>query len=57
MAVTAWRESSPWSDDALVEQGLVLSRALVDLHYDARIQQELAFRSGTALHKRRGCAV
>ena len=30
-AITAWRRTAPWADDAQVEQDLVLSRALVEL--------------------------
>jgi len=49
--VTAWRKHAPWPDDALVEQDLVLSRALVELYSQEIIAGQLAFRGGTALHK------
>jgi len=49
--ITAWRKRAPWSDDALVEQDLVLSRALVELYSREIIAEQLAFRGGTALHK------
>lgn len=32
--VTAWRANAPWSNDAQVEQDLVLSRALVEIFSD-----------------------
>ena len=42
--VTAWRRQAPWSDDAFVEQDLVLSRALVELYAQDMIAEQLAFR-------------
>jgi predicted nucleotidyltransferase component of viral defense system len=50
-AIVAWRAVAPWADDALVEQDLVLSRALVDLFSEPALANGLAFRGGTALHK------
>jgi predicted nucleotidyltransferase component of viral defense system len=49
--VTAWRKRAPWPDDALVEQDLVLSRALVEVFSHPAVAAGLAFRGGTALHK------
>ena len=49
--VTAWRNRAPWPDDDLVEQDLVLSRALVDVFSHPVAAEGLAFRGGTALHK------
>lgn len=49
--VTAWRSTAPWSDDAQVEQDLVLSRAMVELFSDERIAASFAMRGGTALNK------
>lgn len=49
--ITAWRHQAPWPDDMLVEQDLVLSRALVELYSDPFLGTELAFRGGTALNK------
>ena len=49
--VTAWRKHAPWPDDALVEQDLVLSRALIEMYSVDVINERLAFRGGTALHK------
>jgi predicted nucleotidyltransferase component of viral defense system len=49
--ITAWRSVAPWSDDAQVEQDLMLSRALVALFSDERINTSFAMRGGTAMHK------
>lgn len=49
--VTAWRNRAPWPDEGLVEQDLVLSRALVEMFSHPVVAAELAFRGGTALHK------
>lgn len=35
----------------MVEQDLLISRALLAIYSDSILQQELAFRGGTALHK------
>jgi len=49
--IVAWRQVAPWADDAMVEQDLVLSRALVDVFSGARLARAVALRGGTALHK------
>jgi predicted nucleotidyltransferase component of viral defense system len=49
--ITAWRATAPWSDDAQVEQDLVLSRAVVELFADATLADTIALRGGTALNK------
>lgn len=49
--IIAWRRVAPWGDDGMVEQDLVLSRALVEIFSDAALAQALAFRGGTAIHK------
>ena len=49
--IIAWRRVAPWPDDGMVEQDLVLSRALVEIFSDATLAHGLAFRGGTALHK------
>jgi len=49
--ITEWRSHAPWSADAWVEQDLVISRALVEMFAVPQLQQRLAFRGGTALHK------
>ena len=49
--IIAWRRVAPWPDDGMVEQDLVLSRALVEIFSDATLAHGLALRGGTALHK------
>ena len=49
--ITAWRAHAPWNQDAMVEQDLVISRALVELFRSQDIAEQLAFRGGTALYK------
>jgi len=49
--IVAWRAVAPWSDDAQVEQDLVLSRAVVELFADADLSGLIALRGGTALNK------
>lgn len=50
-AITAWRPSAPWLNDAQVEQDLVLSRGIVEIFSDPTLASALVFRGGTALHK------
>lgn len=49
--IIAWRQVAPWADDGMVEQDLALSRALVEIFSDAALDQAVAFRGGTAIHK------
>lgn len=50
-AIVEWRREAPWSANALVEQDLVISRALVEMYSLPEIAERLAFRGGTALYK------
>lgn len=49
--IDEWAQSHPWSTVALVEQDLLISRALAEIFSDPFLRQEVAFRGGTALHK------
>lgn len=49
--ITEWRTQAPWSQDAQVEQDLVISRALVAIFRHSLLRESLAFRGGTALYK------
>lgn len=49
--ITAWRSRAPWSNDAQIEQDLVICRALVEIFSNGLAAREVAFRGGTALHK------
>lgn len=50
-SIRSWNESFPWKDKAMVEQDLIVSRALVAIFSDEFLASQLAFRGGTALHK------
>ena len=49
--ITAWRQEAPWTTDAMVEQDLMISRALVEIFNHPLLSKTLVFRGGTALHK------
>ena len=49
--ITAWRARAPWPLDEQVEQDLILSRGIAEVFARPSLQQALAFRGGTALHK------
>jgi predicted nucleotidyltransferase component of viral defense system len=50
-SIQEWHEQVPWNADALVEQDLIICRALVNIFSDEYLASQLAFRGGTALHK------
>lgn len=49
--IAKWREHAPWNSFEQIEQDLVISRALVEIFSDEFLNENLAFRGGTALHK------
>jgi len=49
--VTEWRADAPWVQDFQVEQDLVISRTLVEIFSQPRLQDALALRGGTALFR------
>ena len=49
--ITEWRAYAPWVQDSHVEQDLILSRALVEIHSHPLLGGALAFCGGTALYK------
>lgn len=49
--IEEWKEFAPWPEDAQVEQDLVIEKAILELFSDPFLQDRLAFRGGTALHK------
>ena len=49
--IAQWQDHAPWKQFSQVEQDLVISRTLVALFSDDFLQENLAFRGGTALHK------
>lgn len=50
-AIVEWRREAPWGSNSLVEQDLIISRALVEMYSVPEITERLAFRGGTALYK------
>jgi predicted nucleotidyltransferase component of viral defense system len=49
--IEEWKEFAPWHEDAQIEQDLVIEKAMLELFSDTFLQERLAFRGGTALHK------
>ena len=49
--IEEWKEFAPWSNDAQIEQDLIIERAVVEIFNDDFLKENLAFRGGTALHK------
>jgi predicted nucleotidyltransferase component of viral defense system len=49
--IEEWKEFAPWPEDAQVEQDLVIEKAIAELFSGPFLQERLAFRGGTALHK------
>lgn len=49
--IRAWAQIAPWPRHELVEQDLLICRALVQIFSDRFLAENLAFRGGTALHK------
>jgi hypothetical protein len=49
--IQQWREYAPWNEPYMVEQDLIICRALVCIFSDEFLASQLAFRGGTALHK------
>jgi len=50
-AILEWKDFLPWQTNAMIEQDLIICRALVALFNDDFLASHLAFRGGTALHK------
>ncbi|HOB85560.1 MAG TPA: nucleotidyl transferase AbiEii/AbiGii toxin family protein [Bacteroidales bacterium] len=46
-----WKNYVPWKDPDMVEQDLVICKALVEIFNDPYLFENLAFRGGTALNK------
>jgi len=49
--IAKWQKTAPWKEFAQVEQDLIISRALVEIFSDEFLNENLAFRGGTAIHK------
>ena len=49
--IAKWQDKAPWKEFHQIEQDLVISRALIEIFSDDFLNENLAFRGGTALHK------
>ena len=49
--IAEWRENAPWPEAYMVEQDLIIARALVEMFSNPDVAKGLAFRGGTALYK------
>ncbi|MCF8302123.1 MAG: nucleotidyl transferase AbiEii/AbiGii toxin family protein [Bacteroidales bacterium] len=49
--IEEWKAFAPWPEDAQVEQDLIIEKTLLELYSNPFLQERLAFRGGTALHK------
>jgi predicted nucleotidyltransferase component of viral defense system len=49
--IQAWTAHAPWPDARLVEQDLLICRALCDLFSATSLKDKIAFRGGTAINK------
>lgn len=49
--IESWRSHAKWQTLSMVEQDLIISRALVSLYNNPKIKDSLVFRGDTALHK------
>ena len=49
--IAKWQGNAPWKSFSQVEQDLLISRTLVALFSDDFLNENIAFRGGTALHK------
>ena len=45
--IREWNEFVPWKDMLMVEQDLIICRALVSIFADDFLRENLAFRGGT----------
>ncbi|MDR0830669.1 MAG: nucleotidyl transferase AbiEii/AbiGii toxin family protein, partial [Prevotellaceae bacterium] len=50
-AIEEWKKNYRWQSDVMVEQDLIICRALVTLYSDKYLAEHLAFRGGTTLNK------
>ena len=46
-----WQAHTPWKTADMIEQDLLISRAITDIFSHPDLKSRLAFRCGTALHK------
>jgi hypothetical protein len=49
--IADWQAHAPWCTNEQIEQDLVITRAIAEIYSDTLLQNVLAFRGGTILHK------
>lgn len=49
--IAEWQQHAPWPTPSMVEQDLVICRALVEIFNRPALKENLAFRGGTAMFK------
>lgn len=49
--IAEWRANAPWAELFMVEQDLIITRALVEMFSNSVLAEGIAFRGGTALYK------
>ena len=49
--IVAWSKKALWNNNYIVEQDLIIERALIEIYSSPVLRERLAFRGGTALHK------
>jgi len=49
--IKQWHQKAPWRDLDMVEQDLIIERAIIHIFSTPFLYERLAFRGGTALHK------
>jgi len=49
--IEQWKKNAPWVTLSMVEQDMIISRALIALYNQPKVCSSLAFRGGTALNK------
>ena len=49
--IEEWKSNAPWQTLAMVEQDMIISRALIEIYNHPEINKLLVFRGGTALNK------
>jgi predicted nucleotidyltransferase component of viral defense system len=49
--IREWRNKVSWQETDMIEQDLVICRAIVEIFNDSYLSENMAFRGGTAIHK------
>lgn len=52
-SIQEWHEQVPWNTDAMVEQDLIICRALISIFNDEFLASQLALRCSFVLNPRR----